>query len=215
MRKDFFNRMLASALLVAMILNFASCSSDDDNIPDVIPENLIEKVNGAYTGTMQTEKASTYEGEEEVPTGTPVTTKVNNDTVYFESIPIRDIVLGIIPDEDTADKIVETVGDVAYKIGYKATLNESKDCISLVMDPKPLTIDVAIPQEDGTPQNLHIEVNVMPADEATYVLEASELKFKITATEVNLGEGDDQTPIENFPQTVFNFTLEKNHPEQH
>ena len=198
-----------------MTLNFASCSSDDDNIPDVIPENPIEKMNGDYTGIMQTEAVSTYPEKEETPTGTPVTAKVNNDTVYFESITIRDIVLGIIPDEGTADKIVEAVGDVAYKIGYKATLNETKDCILLAMDPKPLTIDVAIPQEDGTPQNLHIEVNVMPVDKATYVLEASELKFKITVTEVNLGEGENQTPIENFPQTVFNFTLEKNHLEQH
>lgn len=34
-------------------------------------------------------------------------------------------------------------------------------------------------------------------------------------TEVKLGEGEAQTPIENFPQTVFDFTLTQNKLAHH
>ena len=40
---------------------------------------------------------------------------VDNDTVYFDSFPIKDIVLDIVGDKETANKIVEAVGDaVSY-----------------------------------------------------------------------------------------------------
>ena len=48
---------------------------------------------------------------------------VDNDTVYFDSFPIKDIVLDIVGDKETANKIVEAVGDVSYKIGYEPELN--------------------------------------------------------------------------------------------
>lgn len=198
--------MFAAGLL-ALTLNFASCD-DNDTIEVEIPENVAQKVYGDYAGTMLTEAVVTPENEGE-PEGTAVEAVVKNDTVYFESIPIRDIVLGIIPDEETADKIVEAVGDVAYKIGYTAKQGDSANQVLMAMDPKPLVIDIAIPQEGAEPANLHVEVSVAPVEGACYDTESSELKFKITATEVNLGEGENQTPIEDFPQTTFDFSLVK------
>lgn len=52
---------------------------------------------------------------EDTPEGVDVSAKVDNDTVYLEKFPIKDIVLSIVQDETLADQIVEAVGDVNYK----------------------------------------------------------------------------------------------------
>ena len=52
--------------------------------------------------------------------------KVDNDTVYFDSFPIKDIVLDIVGDEETANKMAEALGD-GTKIGYEPELNTEKD----------------------------------------------------------------------------------------
>ena len=135
------------------------------------------------------------------------------DTVYFDSFPIKDIVLDIVGDEETANKIVEAVGDVSYKIGYEPELNTEKDSILFVLDPKPLELNVSIPSETegGEAQNLHIEVKVSPVDGANYEVETTNLKFKIYVPEVSLGEGDNEpVALPGFVPATFDFELKKN-----
>ena len=217
MRKDTFSRLFVAVGLMALSFSITSCDDDDDNNYNHIetPEAIMQKAYGDYTGTMTTSPLAAQDSEGAAGEGHEIAATVMNDTVCFDSIPVKDIVLAIIPDEATADMIVKAVGPVAYRIGYTATLNQAQDSVRMQMDTKPLTIDLAIPQEDAEPASMHIEVSVQPVDGAAYAVGSQELKFKFVATEVKLGEGEAQTPIENFPQTVFDFTLTQNKLAHH
>ena len=119
-------RLFVSLLLLSSSFCFTACD-DDDETSTSPNEVTTETMFGTYTGKMfstnvfPSENESSEEGEEK-PSGVDISAKVNNDTVYFEKFPIKDIVLSIIPDEDMADKIVEAVGDINYKLLCLPTL---------------------------------------------------------------------------------------------
>lgn len=170
---------------------------------------------GGHDGKMLTLSLSPFEGKEEGPS-TPdsidVSAKVANDTIYFESFPIRDLVLSIVGDEETADQIVEAVGDVDYRIGYTPGLNATRDSILFTLDPKPLKLSVNLPSgtDDGEPaQPLAIEVKVTPAPGAGYAARSTNMTFKFQAEEVLLGEGEGQAPLPGFTPTTFDFKMQK------
>lgn len=212
------NRLFISMLMLGCSLGFVACSDDDETTPTPPVEVTTDHMFGNYTGKMLylTESSTTEDGTdggEDTPEGTDVAVKVDNDTVYFDSFPIKDIVLDIVGDEETANKIVEAVGDVSYKIGYEPELNTEKDSILFVLDPKPLELNVSIPTETegGEAQNLHIEVKVSPVDGANYEVETTNLKFKIYVPEVSLGEGDNEpVALPGFVPATFDFELKKN-----
>lgn len=206
-------RLFVSMFLLGCSFSFVACS-DDENTPKLPDEITTKTMFGDYTGKMIADNIAPSEGEdtgegEETPTGVDVSAKVNNDTVYFEQFPIKDIVLTIVKDETLADKIVEAVGDVSYKVGYKPTLTTDKDSINFVLDPKPLKLSVAIPSdtEGEEPQTLLIEVKVEAGQVAGYAVESKNMKFQFAATEVLLGEGEEQAPLPDFNSTTFNFDM--------
>lgn len=210
-------RLFISMLLLGCSFSFVACSNDDENIPQLPDEATTEVMFGDYAGKMIAYNIAPSEGEdmgegEETPTGVDVSAKVNNDTVYFEQFPIKDIVLSIVKDEALADKIVEAVGDVNYKVGYKPTLTAAKDSIKLVLDPKPLKLSLSIPSgtEGEEPQTLLIEVKVEAGKRAGYTVESANMKFIFAATEVLLGAGEEQTPLPGFTSTTFNFDVNQN-----
>lgn len=210
-------RLFVSMLTLGCSFSFVACSNDDDNIPESTDEVTTELMFGDYTGKVMTSSIVPSEGEdagegEELPTGTSVSAKVNNDTVYFEQFPIKDIVLTIVKDEALADQIVESVGDVSYKVGYEPTLTAAMDSIKFVLDPKPLKLSIAIPSktEGEEPQVLLIEVKVKAGETAGYAVENANMKFNFAATEVLLGEGEEQIQLPNFPSTTFNFDMIQN-----
>lgn len=210
MRKVFRPASLfISMLVLGGSFVFTACSDDDDKLPKKV---TTESMWGGYTGKMTALNISPAEegnDGEETPAGTDISAKVANDTIYFEQFPIKDIVLSIVGDETVADNIVEAVGDVNYKIGYKPTLTQNQDSVQFVMDPKPLQLAISIPasQEGEEAQALQIEVKVEAGEGAGYDVESANMKFHFGATEVLLGEGDDQQALPEFQPTTFHFDM--------
>ena len=205
-------KLFVSMLVLGCTLGFTSCSDDDD--PKLPEEVTTETMAGYYTGRMVSFTVSPTEGEdnsEETPAGVEVKAQVANDTIYIEQFPIKDIVLSIVGDEAVADNIVEAVGDVDYKIGYKPELTPAKDSIRMVLDPKPLLLTIAVPasNEDEEPQTLQITVNVKAGEGAGYDVESANMKFYFCATEVLLGEGDNQQALPGFLPTTFHFDMKQ------
>lgn len=219
MKKDFkLNRLSISLLILGCSFNFMACSNDDENIPTPPDKVTTQYMFGDYTGKMLSltvspnESVDVREGEE-APLGVEISAKVKNDTVYFENFPIKDIVLSIVGDEETADQIVEAAGDVKYKIGYKPTVTEAQDSIKFVLDPKPLKLSISIPTPTPTEgeeaQPMKIEVKVSAVKGANYEIETTHLKFKFNAEEVLLGEGEEQVKLPNFTPTTFDCNMKK------
>lgn len=201
-------------LMFGCAFAFTACSDDDENTPVVPDEVTTEAMYGDYTGKMLTLAASSTADEgEDTPEGVDVSAKVDNDTVYLEKFPIKDIVLSIVRDETLADQIVEAVGDVNYKIGYEPTLSEAKDSISFVMEPEPLKLSLSMPSATGDAQTMVVEVKVEAVDGAGYAVESGNMKFDLSATEVLLGEGDSQISFPGFSATTFKFDMNQQKAE--
>ncbi|MCF2576345.1 DUF4840 domain-containing protein [Phocaeicola barnesiae] len=201
-------------LMFGCAFAFTACSDDDENTPVVPDEVTTEAMYGDYTGKMLTLAASSTADEgEDTPEGVDVSAKVDNDTVYLEKFPIKDIVLSIVQDETLADQIVEAVGDVNYKIGYEPTLSEAKDSISFVMEPEPLKLSLSMPSATGDAQTMVVEVKVEAVDGAGYAVESGNMKFDLSATEVLLGEGDSQISFPGFSATTFKFDMNQQKAE--
>ena len=201
-------------LMFGCAFAFTACSDDDENTPVVPDEVTTEAMYGDYTGKMLTLAASSTADEgEDTPEGVDVSAKVDNDTVYLEKFPIKDIVLSIVQDETLADQIVEAVGDVNYKIGYEPTLSEAKDSISFVMEPEPLKLSLSMPSATGDAQTMVGEVKVEAVDGAGYAVESGNMKFDLSATEVLLGEGDSQISFPGFSATTFKFDMNQQKAE--
>lgn len=201
-------------LMFGCAFAFTACSDDDENTPVVPDEVTTEAMYGDYTGKMLTLAASSTADEgEDTPEGVDVSAKVDNDTVYLEKFPIKDIVLSIVQNETLADQIVEAVGDVNYKIGYEPTLSEAKDSISFVMEPEPLKLSLSMPSATGDAQTMVVEVKVEAVDGAGYAVESGNMKFDLSATEVLLGEGDSQISFPGFSATTFKFDMNQQKAE--
>lgn len=201
-------KLYVPALVLACSIGFASCSDDDNNTP---PVNITtDEMYGNYEGKMTTFTlgASEGEGDETTPVGADVATKVEKDTIYFDSFPIRDVVVSIVG-EEFADKIVEAVGEVEYKIGYEAMLTEAQDSINFKLDPKPLMLAITVPSEGEEVKTLNIEVNVLAEKIGNYDIASTNQKFIFGAKEVYLVDGEDKTPIKTFKPTTFNLDMKK------
>lgn len=207
------NKLFVALLVLGCTPGFVACD-DDENIPTPPTEVTPETMFGDYTGKMLSLITSPTEAENEggeVPLGVDVSARVDADTVYFDSFPIKDIVLSIVKDEEMANEIVEAVGDVDYKIGYESTLTEAKDSIKFVLAPEPLKLSVSIPAktEGEEARELNIEVKITPVEGASYEVETTSLKFKFNAEEILMGEGENQATLPGFTPTTFDFNMEK------
>lgn len=197
-------QFFAAMLLLGCNFTMVSCDNDDENAPVIPDEVTTDVMYGDYVGKMTVFSVNPNENEdngegENNTTSVDISASVKNDTVYFEDYPIKDIVLSIVKDEDTANKIVEAVGKVNYKIGYEPKLTSAKDSIICNLEPESLKLSVTIPSStEENPQALQIEVKVEANNNAMYAVEEGNLKFDIHATEVLLGEGEGQVPLDNF-----------------
>ena len=204
-------RLLVSMLLCGSLFCLTACS-DDDETPPPPDEITTETMFGNYSGKMSSRSIVPYEGEdnkEDTPAGIDISATVKNDTIHLEKFPIKDIVLSIVKDETMANKIVEAVGDVNYKIGYEPSFTTAKDSIELKLNPEPLKLSVTIPMdtEGEEAQPLLIEVKVEPGEEAEYAVESANMKFYFAATQVLLGEGENQQELLDFTPTTFHFDM--------
>ena len=209
------NRLFTSMMVLGCSLGFVACNDDDEG--KIPPSGILttEEMYGDYDGKMLTLTPRSLANEEDGDSplqGVDVVAKVANDTIYFDNLPIKDLVLSIVGDEGLADQIVEAVGEVDYCIGYKPALNETRDSILFTLDPKPLKLSVNLPSDaaEGEPaEPLAIEVKVSPAPGAGYEAKSTRMSFRFRADEVLLGEGEEQAPLPTFTPTTFDFDLSK------
>lgn len=201
MKRDFkFNRLWMACMIAGTALTFTACSDDDEPTPD---EPTTEDVYGNYTGTM------TFKAEEEVANeanesgeteGIAVSATVKNDTVYFEDFPVRDLVASIVG-EESADALVEAIGTVNYKVGYKASMTTAKDSVYMEVSPKPLELSIPVDEEN----TMAVSVEVSAADKANYEFETQNLNLKLKAEKVWVNEQEFPT----FPVTDLTFEMTK------
>lgn len=195
LRKLFFACMVVGSTIV-----LSSCSDDDDeNIP--APPSVTD-VNGDYSGKMFVSplEVPTPITENKEPAGMDIAAIVKSDTVYFNDFPISDLVADIVGEEN-APAVIEKIGKVNYKIGFKSDLNAAQDSIYMTFDPKPLTI--ALPG-DGE-EVMNVEVTISAAKKGSYELSSKKLVFDLNADKVTLGEAE----IPAFKPSEFAFKLDK------
>ncbi len=203
--------------LIGGALTFGACSDDDESVPQTPDEVTADMIYGDYSGTMvaynMEDNADGNEdgNEDSGQTGTDVTATVDNDTVYFDNFPIRDLVMAVTDNDTLADKIVEAVGEVSYKVGYEPAVTEAGDSIVMKLDPQPLVLSVSLPSADGGEelQTVTVEVKMESGENGTYAVKDGHMTLRINATEMLLDEGDGQNPVSDFRPTSMHFDLEQ------
>lgn len=190
LKKLFFACMVVGSTIV-----FSSCSDDDDKTPT---PPAVTDAYGNYNGKMfVTLLEEAKQASEEESTGTEIAAEVKSDTVYFNNFPITDLVASIVGKE-LAPAIVEKIGEVNYKVGYKGSMNAANDSVYMVFDPKPLIIKMPGEGEEVTT----VEVTISATDKGSYELSSKKLAFNLNAEELSLKEV-------NFKPTNFAFKLNK------
>lgn len=181
---------------LSTVVSFTSCSDDDEpKVPSVTD------VYGTYKGKVAV-LSVLNRAESETPSALEVAAKVNNDTIYFEDFPVKDIVA--VVEGENAASIVESIGKVNFKVGYKSKLNEAQDSIALTLDPKPMQFAYKVGEgEDAEEKKVSVSI-VIPEDEKS-AYSAKILKFNLTATEVLVNE----VAVEPFNPLYYNFNLNK------
>lgn len=207
-------KVFASMLFMGCALSFVACSDDDEDSPQ-LPDHEVttEAMFGNYTGKMTVYRVNPLaEGDEEAiadTLGVDVSATINNDTIYLEDFPIRDIVLSIVKNDTLADQIVEAVGNVDYQIGYEPQLTASKDSITFALNPEPLKLSVSMPSatEEEETQLMQVEVKMEAGNAAAYAVETGNVQFDFSAIEILLGEGEEQTALPDFSAMSFKFDM--------
>ena len=207
MKTPILKNWLASGLMAVAVFGFTACSEDNDGgttPPPTDPDVTV--VEGTYSGTMAVaEAAGTADEGTEEPTGTAVDAAVSAEAIEFTDFPIRDLVAKIVG-EESADAIVEAVGQVDYSVAYTAAMSEDKATVAMTLAPETLTI--SMPVEGAEP--LEIAVAISAAADATYTVESSKLGFTLSVDGVTLG-GE---ALEGFEAFSLDFDLAKNTTEE-
>lgn len=198
MEKRFkLNWLFVSVMILGCAFGFVACD-DDDNSP-VAPTT--KDAWGEFKGKMQTRPVTpALAFASDAAAGADVAATVKNDTVYFESFPIKDLVASLVP-EGNVEEIVKAIGEVKYEIGYKPALNAAQDSVLMAFDPKPLKI--AVPMNETT--TLAVEVTVSAMGKGGYELSSKNLEFDVKADKVTVNEAD----FPAFPASVFKFAMKK------
>lgn len=196
-------QLFLACMVVGSTAILSSCSDDDDDKTPTPPS--VTDVNGEYSGKMLVTPIETLKmnNSGDTPTGTDIASVVEHDTVYFDNFPITDLVASIVGEEEAA-KIVEKIGKVSYKVGYKGALNVAQDSIYMEFDPKPLDISFEM-DEGGQATTYNVEVTVSAAEKGSYELSSKKLNFDLNAEKVTIGEQDFQS----FTPSEFTFILNK------
>lgn len=202
----------ASMLVIGSTFSLTSCSSDDDKGGDIITTDVMY---GKYEGTMNILEPAAEGRADDSDNGggtaeINVSATINNDTVYFDDFPAKEIIHSVIKDEETADKISEAIGQTSYRIGYVPLMAASKDSINLTLNPEPLVLDISIPSTtEEEAQTLHVTVQIDAADNAVYSIGDKNAHFGIAATGVSIDNGGEQIPVTNFKEINLAFDMDQ------
>ncbi len=201
MKRNFIScRLWMACMMMGTTLAFTACSNDDEPTPT---EPKVEDVYGDYTGGLTFDPGVNptegEEGEEEI-NGIAVDATVRNDTVYFNDFPVRDVIASVVG-EESADQIVEAIGTVSYKVGYKASMTAAKDSVYMEMSPKALELTLPVDEKNTTT----VSVEISAANKGNYEFETQNLNMELKAEKVLVNEQEFPT----FPATGFIFEMKK------
>ena len=200
MKRDFkYCRLWMACMMMGTTLTFTACSDDDEPTPT---EPKVEDVYGDYAGTMISEvaEAATEANEGEETEGINIDATVRNDTVYFTDFPVRDLIASVVG-EESADQIVEAIGTVSYKVGYKSSMTTAKDSVYMEMSPKPLELTIPMDEEN----TMTVSVEISAVHKGNYEFETKNLNMELKAEKVLVDEQEFPT----FPATDFTFEMKK------
>lgn len=197
MKKDFrLNRLFVYLMMMGCSLGFVACDDDDE---PAVPSTA--EAWGEFKGDMLVNMvAQPTEAEGEAPEAIAVAATVKNDTIYFDAFPVSGLIASLVP-ADQVDALVEAIGEVSYKVGYKPALNADATQIEMTLDPKPLLLSIPLGEETV----LSVEVTVSAAEKGSYVRASKALDFTFRADEVKL----DGKALDEIPALDFAFSMEK------
>ena len=186
------------SLMMLGFIGFTSCSEDEN----LTKEPTLEVVKGDYSGKMNimspAPKMSITEAAESG--GVNVSAIVKNDTLFFEDFPVKDILELIVPEEQV-DLIVEALGKVSYKIGYKAAFNGVKDSVKMELSPQSLVLSVLLDEET----DLSIKTDLSVVDKGAYSIKEKKLTLTIKADKATVND----EVVEDFVKPSISFDLNK------
>lgn len=204
MKKEFNLSKLFYAFAIAFSVVTLSSCDNDDNSP--LPPPSTGDVAGTYNGkvliTQVTPPAGRENaGEGETPKGQDVNATVKNDTVFFDKLPVDDLIISIIGDKDKAEAIIKALGDVKYKVGYKPALNTEKDSIYLAFEPKPLILQLPSTIEGGKDQTVTVEIS--SPEKGSFAYKNNQLKMKLNTDKIEFAGATIPTKVQ------FDFDMTK------
>ena len=121
MKKDFnLTKLFYSFAIAFSVVTLSSCNNDD-NSP--LPPPSTNDVAGTYNGKVlitQVTPATAKENAGEAPQGQDVNATVKNDTVFFDKLPVTELITSIVGDKDKAVQREPGSGDpqCAGREGY-------------------------------------------------------------------------------------------------
>lgn len=206
------SKLFAFTMLIAGTMGLTSCDKDDKGTnPDDKADT--KEMFGEYEGKMLTAIVTPISSKNTPDNRADVIATLDNDIIYIDSIPVRDIVVSIVGSDDNTDnidKIIKAIGKVPYEIEYKAQFNAEKDLIIYKLEPKPLTFSFQLPTEgEENPTTLNVEVEMSSTENGNYTRKTTALEFKFNASKVSLVNGNDKTPITAFNASSFEFEMKK------
>lgn len=196
--KNFKSLRTYLVLVMALGLSVAITScGDDDSAPQVISAKDVE---GNYTGKVlatpiQPEQRDAATDE---PKGADVAAIVDAENVVFAKFPVKELIEALVPGEGAA-AIIEALGDVTYKLPYKAALNKELTQINLTLAPEPLELEIALPplvnptgdaREGEEAPKTKVVVTISAADAGVFTYEGKTFKFKLMVEKVTVGAID-------------------------
>jgi hypothetical protein len=189
MKKEFNLSKLFYAFAIAFSVVTLSSCDNDDNSP--LPPPSTGDVAGAYNGKVLITQVTPLAGREnagegETPKGQDVNATVKNDTVFFDKLPVDNLIISIIGDKDKAEAIIKAIGDVKYKVSYKPALNTEKDSIYLAFEPKPLILQLPSATEGEKGQT--VTVTISSPEKGSFAYKNNQLKMKLNADEIKLAD---------------------------
>ena len=202
MKKDFnLTKLFYSFAIAFSVVTLSSCNNDD-NSP--LPPPSTNDVAGTYNGKVlitQVTPATVKENAGETPQGQDVNATVKNDTVFFDKLPVTELITSIVGDKDKAEAIVKAIGDVKYKVGYKPALNTEKDSIYLAFEPKPLILQLPSTIEGGKDQTVTVEIS--SPEKGSFAYKNNQLKMKLNTDKIEFAGATIPTKVQ------FDFDMTK------
>lgn len=220
MKRTVLRNWMVAAMLTGACCGMVGCDKDNDGStePDVTA------VQGNFAGTMEIVEATPLADDENVgQAGIAVSATVAADKIQFEDFPVRDLIIKVVGDEQTADQILEQIGQVNYEVPYTAVMSDNHASIQLTLKPEPLKLTLTDNSGEGGSTKAgsegegdgngdgegstetEVEITITSDAEGIYVVGTKELTFHLAATSVKLAG----TEIPDFKPISLAFDLTK------